>query len=129
MQQLPEASSLFSGAWEIYKKKMNLLLGIAVLPAIATTAAGLLQHSASAQGALPMISAAKIVGAILLTMFGLWGALALVYGIDRGAKEPWDAFRKTSEDLGSYIWATFLALLLIVIGILLLVVPGIILGL
>ena len=131
------AKILLDQAWEIYKKRFKVFLGIVILPVIVLPlfvfflmlgAILLSSNSTFLNGlglAVLILSAVLTLGGIIIQ---LWSQIALLYAIkDReeniGIKE---SYRRGWGKIISYFWVSFLSGIIITGGLFLFFVPGLI---
>ena len=138
---LSGVNELLKKAWEVYRARIKVLLGIMLVPIIVSfiifIISAILGFSSLfyffttfdprvLSGLLPII----VVFALVMLIVGSWSNLALIYAIKEreqriGVKE---SFQKTKDKIISSLWVSFLVGLAILAGSLLLIIPGIIIG-
>src|SRR3989344_9351493 len=131
------AKILLDQAWEIYKKRFKVFLGIVILPVIVLPLfvfflmLGVILLSSNSMFLNGLGLAVLILSAVLtlVSFLGhLWSQIALLYAIkDReeniGIKE---SYRRGWGKIISYFWVSFLSGIIITGGLFLFFVPGLI---
>lgn len=140
--ELPGAFALLQEAWKIYKERFVVFLGIMFLPAligiVITLIAMGLGYITFWKGIVEPTNIAAwgtfavtmLIIVIVIAIFQSWGYLALIYAIKNrqekiGLKE---AYKRSIPVLTSYWWVSFLTGIIVIIGFVLLIIPGIILA-
>lgn len=140
-KQLPPAVEILKKAWEIYQKKFWLLIGISAVPAIlvligamffggaALLAGKTAPHTPSNIDAAGLILA--IVFLIILIYIGIWSSTAEMMAIRDHAENLTfqETFARARPFISQFFFTNLLAGLIIMIGFILLIVPGIIFAL
>lgn len=137
--KLPGPTSIFRQAWQVYKDRFWLLIGIYLVPSavfvvyIALVSGGVIAGSALTSKFGGSVGTTLIAGLILAVLIyiaiiyiGIWSQAALVYAI-KGAEQRIgfkEAFGQASHKIGSFFGASLLAALAIVGMALLLEIPG-----
>jgi len=125
---LPAPSDILKEAWAIYKNRFETILGITVIPS-------LLLFLFSDSMLLSDLESKGVASAILLTLGLLavviigqaWSQIALVIAVkDPGAPGAKESFQKGWRMILSYWWVNILTALIVLLGFILLIVPGII---
>lgn len=131
---LPKATVLFKDAWQIYKNRFRVLVGLVLIPTLAAIfvsfgISGLASIFPNFYANLYISLLFIILLTVLMMILGLWCWLALLYAIrDRseaiGIKES--LRRAWGKQLLSFWWIGILESFTILGGFILLVVPAII---
>ncbi len=137
--KLPGPTSIFRQAWQVYKDRFWLLIGIYLVPSavfviyIALVSGGLIAGSALTSkfgGSVGTTLIASLILAVLIYIaiiyIGIWAQVALMYAI-KGADQRIgfkESFGQASHKIGSFFGASLLAGLAIVGMALLLEIPG-----
>ncbi len=124
-QVLPSAKNIFYQALSIYKQKAGLFLGIIIIPILFLKISLLLLKPISGNFKLLV----SLLVPILLIVFiaQMWAQISLVYAVSTEQKiSITEAYRKGWSKLLSFFWISILIGVIVGIGFLLLIVPGII---
>jgi len=129
-KSLPKTTVLLKDAWQVYKNRFRVLMGLLLIPTLPAVLLGIFlgfytNLPISLQFSIPFI----ILLTVLIMILGLWCGLALLYAIrDRseaiGIKES--LRRAWGKQLLSFWWIGILEFFTILGGFILLVVPAII---
>jgi len=116
-QSLPDIIELLKRTWEIYKKRYLILAGIMVIPFIFRIILG-----SAVPGNLSLISS------ILLFSISSWASAAIIFAIKEKDQKSGiqEAFSKSLKIIVPVIIVSILTYIIIFIGFILLVIPGII---
>jgi hypothetical protein len=138
-KKLPGPTAILGQAWQVYKDRFWLLVGIYLVPSavfvvyIACVSGGLIAGSALTSKFAGSFGATLIAGLILAVLIyiaiiyiGIWSQAALIYVI-KGADQRLgfkESFGQASHKIGSFFGASLLAGLAIAGMALLLEIPG-----
>jgi hypothetical protein len=130
---LPEIGELFRRAWEIYKRRGGVLIGLYLLSILFFVLSLGIFIGASFVFSLffpevkqAVLAAGGLLGATLGSIVFFWGLTALIYAVtdeDLGVR---DALVRGGGRIWSFLWFYSLAGFIIAGGFLLFVIPGII---
>ncbi len=114
-------SELFSKTSEIVKRRMNVLFMIALIPVLIQIVVAII---GSVSASLGMIIA--IPAAIAMILLGIFSYIALIQTVANESQNDWRAaFAKSKERAFSYVWTAVISAVLVIIGLILLIIPGI----
>ncbi len=138
--ELPGVFALLSQTWAIYKERMWTFVGIGILPALIITAllatfgGGLilLEDKIKSLDFTPSVIAPIILSIIVLVIITIIIKLceqaALMYAIKDNQEQIGiiEAYKRGLPKIGSLFWISFLTGIILLIGFILLIIPGII---
>lgn len=140
--ELPGVFTLLGQTWAIYKERMWTFVGIGILPALIITAllaafAGggflfLLKYRLTSLDFTPSVIAPIILSIIVLVIITIIIKLceqaALMYAIKDNQEQIGiiEAYKRGLPKIGSLFWISFLTGIILLIGFILLIIPGII---
>ena len=135
LTKLPGAIDLFTEAWEFYKKRFKIFVGIMAIPTIflVVLSGGLVFVTTGLEGSENelMIGGIITVAMMVLMLVGsivqAWGQVALLVAINsKGKISVSDAYREGLKKIIPYWWVGFLAGFIAMGGYFLFFIPGII---
>ncbi len=136
---IPSGKALLSHAWQIYKRHFKLFLQISVVPTVALVVIIPFVLVAMLTGGVngtyfSVLVAVFIVLLLLAVYLGMWSQVALIKAIEMSHHQiPELSFKEVFKRSRSKIWvflgASILAMLAVLGGFILLIVPGIIFAL
>lgn len=132
--------TLLQDAWGIYTARFTTLLGISIIPELFTVIAsmiGVFSFTESFQTAIlakefNIAMMGPLTGMLILVVLAvtilIWAYAALLSAVTDPAARMGvvEAYRKGWSLLGSYVWINILTGLIVVVGFVLLLIPGII---
>jgi len=136
---LPGVKELLKKAWEIYKDRLGVILGINLIQ-ILVMFAGIILFTvlgtvsvllAKISPIFLLVTIAIVVIFFIAIIFSsIWGVIAILCVIKErdgkiGIKE---SFKMTKDKVFPYCWIAFLKGLVVTLGFLLLIIPGIVFG-
>jgi hypothetical protein len=133
-EPLPGAGQLLKEAWAIFSQRLNVFLGVMVVPALFVLVIAVLSISGAAvmdnEPKTPIAGLLIFLFIILYIIVTIWSQLAILHaaaGTEEqiGVKE---SYRRAYHGVMSYIWLSLLSGLVIMGGFMLFVVPGIIMA-
>ncbi len=115
---LLDVKDLLKRAWQIYKTRFLVFLGISILPIIFT----------SLMSFYKSFSPLTIIFGIITILVSIWSGASLLYAVKEreqkiGIKE---SFTKGWHKFIPYLWISFLVMLIVAGGSILFIIPGII---
>lgn len=114
-------SELSTKTSEIIKRRKNVLFMIAAIPVAIQV---LVSIVASVSATLGMIIA--IPAAIAMILLSIFSYIALIQTVANESQNDWRAaFAKSKERAFSYVWTAVISAVLVIIGLILLIIPGI----
>ncbi len=114
-------SELFSKTSEIIKRRKNVLFTIALIPVAIQIVVAIIGSISSALGVIIAIPAA-----IALILVGIFSYIALIQTVANEAQNDWRAaYAASKERAFSYVWTSVISGVLVLIGLILLIIPGI----
>lgn len=127
---------LWSQAWSLYKKRLNVLLMAALIPAVANVLVHILlrpdikannfDFSAGYFGSLASYTGMGLVVTVLTWIIGVIGSVALIHLLTKETGlTVSEAYRQTFTRISTYLGVSILVGLFVLIGIVLFIVPGI----
>lgn len=130
---------LLNKSWEVYKDRFETIVGIAAIPLVANFLIAIpLIIGSFLTGALwknmtlPVIVILSVLAVILglawIAFVIIWPAVAMLYAI-KGREEEIgleESFRKAWPKIASYFWINLLSGLAVLVGLILVIIPGII---
>lgn len=126
---LRSPTELLKEAWRVYKRQFGTLIGISAVPDVTLS---LLAFLAAEMTGMPMgwgemrgLGPALVVTVLLVAVLGAWAGGALVTTLSQKVGFV-SAYRQSARLIGPYIWIGILSGLAIMVGFILLVIPGII---
>jgi hypothetical protein len=120
---LPGVKQLLVQAKDTFLKRKEFFMMVAAVPAIVSFAAELLL--AFSPTMIPLYGLLTLVSAVL----GLFSAIALIIGLSDESLRDWKmAYSKAKKHFWPLIWAAILVGIVVIIGFILLIIPGIYLG-
>jgi len=121
---LPSPIELVKKSWEFYKEHFTLLVGTFLLPAVLTALFSFFSEDTYSAGASFFI----FPGALLLIVVQMIAMVALLHVVVSEGKgiTIQDAYKKGLESFFSYLWIAVLSGIIMAVGFLLFIVPGII---
>lgn len=138
---LRPVGALLQDAWSLYMTRFGVLIGVSLVPAlfvVLATLVGVASFSATFETffyakelttAVLNAIAVVLVFAVLAAGIFIWGYAALLVAITTSARPTIiDAYRRGWKLLGAYAWISILSGLCVVAGLILLIVPGVIIG-
>jgi len=136
ISSLPGVGDLLAITWQICKERIGVFLGIMAIPIIASFGIALFIvniFSFSEELQRPYLTSLAWIPVILIVaalalVISIWSSVALLYAIKErdgkiGAQE---AFAKGWSKIISYFWISLLMGLIVAIGFILFIIPGII---
>lgn len=123
IQNLPSVNDLLKRAWQIFKSRLIVFVGIAILPVIFSS----LLPSDFEYASLALLPITVIL--VVLTIFtSLWASVSLIYAVKEREQKISikESLAKGWHKIIPYLWISFLAGLIIFGGLILLIIPGII---
>jgi len=124
---------LFKDAWEIYTRRVGVLMGLyllsillLVLPTAVFILGGLAFSAALPELRLPLVVAGALTGILVGSVILFWGLAALVYAVVDESLGVWAALQRGWSRIWAFAWVFSLSAFIVTGGFLLLVIPGII---
>jgi len=126
----PSAGKLLGKAWQIYKARPKTLLVVALIPSLVLFILGLIfGGSASLTNRATVGGVASIVLLVVGIIIGSLEQGALVNAVSAASDPgPGNAYKAASNRLGALVWTAILGGIIIVVGFIVFIVPGIILA-
>jgi hypothetical protein len=123
---LSSPTTLLSRAWELYKERLMLFVGILLLPAILTFLFGLLFTEGA--GGMFDFSLLNIIGVLLIIAAQLVAAVALLAAVttDERVLAIKESYETGLAKLLPYLWIAVLIGVITAVGFILFIIPGII---
>ncbi len=134
--------TLLKDAWGLYTSQIGTYLAIAAIPVVVSSAImaigalgvlGTFQTFAQTgdfnQSVINAIGAV-ILGVVLMIIAAVWGGAAMLAAVtdSDGRTSVGEAYGKGWRMLGAYIWVSILMGVCVLVGFILLIIPGIVVG-
>lgn len=119
---------LFKGSWAILQNNLMLFVGILLVPIVVSVIVQLFAPS-QATGVIDTMEWTVYVGLMLISaVINILMAIALILAIDNGSLTVKSAYRESMKMFWSYLGLTIVSSVILFVGFLLLIIPGIILS-
>jgi len=133
MQEMTGVEQLFKETWEIYKKRVGVILPVYVISALVfiivlgiSIGAGLLLAMVFPAGKAAFLIACGLAGGLGGLVLLFWGLAAGVFAVVDEDLNIQDSFSRGGEKLWPFIWLYSISGFIIMGGFLLFMVPGVI---
>lgn len=138
MSKLPNVGQLFSESWNLYKSSWKLLIWLILLPILVTLAVVVIvgiivatilavSNGQLTPDRLPLLIPPVLVAVVILIIINAVGRIALVKAISaEGAAKAGELIKSSWPLVGRYVLLQLLLGLVVLVGFILLVIPGII---
>lgn len=114
-------SELWNKSSEIIKRRKNVLFMIASIPVAIQILVAIIGSFSTALGVILAIPAA-----IAMILVGIFSYIALIQTVANESQNDWRAaYAKSKERAFSYVWTGVISGVLVLIGLILLIIPGI----
>jgi len=125
---LPGIGDLLSRSWQIYKARIGVFLGIMILPALLLLLFSILLLIPSLRLNFPALIFVTPFIFLIFIIIQIWASISLLYAIKEREQKIGirESFVKGWHKIISYFWISLLAGLIVLVGFLLFIVPGII---
>jgi hypothetical protein len=136
--KLPRSRQILKEAAEIYKKRYQTLITIALIPTVIYLVLFLIVGNGQNPGIIDHAAlnnlggAGEVLGiiiAVFIIYFYIWGGVSALFAIKDPELNWKDSYLKSQHKIGAYFLTALLAGLAVMGGFILLIVPGIIFGL
>ncbi len=129
---LPKARFLFLQAFQIYRQKLPLFLGILIIPTFITITfslfGGIFSSKLILQGNYLSFLSFIVIFSLVIFLIQAWGQLALIYAIKDHQEKigVTEAYRRAREKFFSYLWLIILIFFINFGALLFFIIPGLI---
>ncbi len=121
---LPSVSDLFSVSWKDYKNRFELFFMISVIANAVVLVLQLIQMYIDDTSWFLIVMIVFLIATIYVSV---WSQAALTLAVRSGEKSDWQSFFKQSQDkVPTLFWASILTGLVVLVGFILIVIPGVI---
>jgi hypothetical protein len=133
-RELISIGNLFKSTWEYYKLHFKRLMKISavmwVIMIASYAAMGLVIDLSNTKNLTPPVIVVVVIALIITIGAAIWQQVALLYGMtaEGETKGVSETYKNSRRWLIPYLWVSILSSILIVLGTVVLIIPGIILG-
>ena len=123
---LPGISALFKEAWNIYRQRWGVLVGITLIPSLLMFAFSTFDFS----GALASWMIILVIAGVLAVVIQIWSQVALlaaIQGSDEGVGVR-ESYARGGKKFFSYLWICIILSFVLLGGFLLFIIPGIVMS-